>query len=109
MRKPDLTVRCTDEERRLEPALYKVAAEWVGGGYSELKTYGFADDVCLERVFRKAADRIRKVRLSEGETVSPLRIYRLEPARHDWELPRMTELELSLNALVEREQPVGVA
>ena len=38
----------------ITPAKYKIAAEWKGGGYSELKTFGFADDDCLERVYRAA-------------------------------------------------------
>ena len=98
MPKFDFRVLCTDSLRNTFPATYKVAAEWNGGGYTELKTYGFADDECLERVFERALGRISKVRCDEGETVGSMRIYILEPKKHDPELKRAIHLDQALLA-----------
>lgn len=91
------TVYCSDEQAKSRPADYKIAAEWTGGDYTELKTYGFADDESLERVFAAAKKRTAAIRLSEGEKLGELRIYRLERRKHDFELERLTELEQRLN------------
>lgn len=96
MRRIDTTIYCSDEASRTRPAQYKIAAEWTGGGFTELKTYGFADEECLERVYLAACKRMAKIGLSEGEKVSDLFIYRLERGRHDYELDRMVELEKKL-------------
>lgn len=98
MRKASYVIRCTDEQRRDYPARYKIAAEWSGGGYTELKTFGFADDECLERVFRAAQQRVEKFKPDEGEKLGPLRIYVLNSDRHDYELERVLELEQTLLA-----------
>lgn len=82
----DTTVYCTDPERRTHSAKYKVAAVWTGGGYSELKTYGFADDACVERVVESARRRAARVPLAEGEHLGPVTVYHLEPGKHDYEL-----------------------
>lgn len=92
------TVCCSDAERKDHPAKYKIAAEWTDGGYTELKTYGFADDECIDRVVRAAMQRMAKVSLSEGEMVSELHIYLLDSSRHDYELTRVAELERKYNA-----------
>lgn len=97
MRRIDTTIYCSDEEAASRPAMYKIAAEWTGGGFTELKTYGFADDECLERVYLAAYARMAKVALGEGEKVSDLFIYRLERGRHDYELERMFDLERTLH------------
>ena len=91
--KVKFVVRCTDNQCADREAKYKIAAEWSGGGYSELKTFGFADDECLERVFKAARERAAKIRIVEGEGLGDLRIYQLQPKRHDFELERMTQLE----------------
>jgi hypothetical protein len=89
----DLTVYCTDEQCKDQVATYKIAAEWSGGGPRELKTFGFANDECLDRVVRSAVERAGRIRLAEGESLGPMRIYKLEPKLHDYELERMTDLE----------------
>lgn len=96
MGKIDYSVRCTDPQRKDREAKYKIAAEWTGGGVIELKTFGFADDECLPRVFAAAEARAAKIRLTEGERLSRLQIYRLDPLRHDYELERAPELEESI-------------
>lgn len=96
MGKIDYTVRCSDADRKDREAKYKIAAEWTGGGVVELKTFGFADDECLPRVFAAAEARAAKIRLNEGERLSSLQIYRLDPLRHDYELDRVPELEESI-------------
>jgi hypothetical protein len=89
----DFTVRCSDKERKDYPAKYKIAAEWSGGGLTELKTFGFADDECLQRVLRSARERAAKIRLAEGERMGEMRVYYLDRNRHDYELERATDLE----------------
>lgn len=91
------TVYCTDSLCHDHPAKYKVAAEWSGGGFSELKTYGFADDECLDRVVQAAKARMARVCLSEGEAIGPIHIYHLDSTRHDYELKRVPELERKYN------------
>jgi hypothetical protein len=97
------TVCCSDPERKDYPAKYKIAAVWTGGGYTELKTYGFADDECLDRVVAAALKRMSQVSLSEGEQISNLHIYLLDSSRHDLELDRVAELERKYNSLAGRE------
>ncbi|MFO0944442.1 MAG: hypothetical protein U1D30_00620 [Planctomycetota bacterium] len=96
-RQVQFTVYCSDDQARGRPARYKIAAEWTGGDYTELKTYGFADDESLQRVFADAKRRTEAIRLSEGEKLGELRVYRLEKRKHDYELERMPELERQLN------------
>lgn len=98
MRKVKIAVLCSDHERKDAPAKYKIAAEWVGGGFSELKTFGFADDDCLQRVFRTAVDRAARFRPAPGEQLGSLRVYLLGSGEHDYELVRMPELEEKLHA-----------
>lgn len=100
MRKVRFVVQCSDDERKKEPATYKIAAEWIGGGYSELKTFGFADDVCLERVYRKAVERVEKFKPTAGEQLGELHVFRLDPGQHDYELTRLPELEVQLRQMV---------
>lgn len=94
----DFTVRCTDPERKGHPAKYKIAAEWTGGGFTELKTFGFADDECLERVYGEALRRASAIKLVEGEILGDMRIYQLDTLRHDYELARAPELEEKMKA-----------
>ena len=96
MKKIDFTVRCSDEDRRDREAKYKIAAEWKGGGYSELKTFGFADDECIERVFHAAQDRASKIRLSDEEEIGEMQIYIIDQTRHDYELEKAVDLERKL-------------
>lgn len=77
-----------------EPALYKVAAPWRGGGFSELKTYGFACPQHLGATFRAAEERRARYRPAAGESVGAIAIYRYEPGRRNaWQLQRISELE----------------
>ena len=80
----DFTVRCSDPERRGAPAKYKIAAEWTGGGFTELKTFGFADDECLAKVFKAAEERASRFKADDGEVLGEMRIYLLDPKRHDY-------------------------
>lgn len=96
----DFRVRCTDAKRADKVAKYKIAAEWSGGGFTELKTYGFADDECLQRVFDSAYDRAAEFRLLEEEVMGELRVYVLDSSRHDYELQRATDLERKLLAKI---------
>jgi hypothetical protein len=92
----DFTIYCSHPRARNRPAKYKLAAEWSVGDYSELKTYGFADDGCIEDVYRDARERMKKFRGCEGESVGDLRIYILDSRRRDHELDRAFELEKRL-------------
>jgi hypothetical protein len=76
-----------------EPAAYKVAAPWSGGGFAELKTYGFACSDHLGLVFREAEARREQYPLVEGEAVDEIGIYRFERGRHDRQLQRLWGLE----------------
>lgn len=107
VRRLDTTICCSDEAARNRPATYKLAAEWSGGGYTELKTYGFADDECLERVYFAAKRRSEKIDLTEGEKLGELRVFRLEKNRHDYELERLVELEESLRSRYEKAHATG--
>ena len=89
-------VCCSDPQCADQPADYKVAAEWTGGGVTELKTFGFANDECLDRVMEAAILRARGIRLDVGESIGAMCIYRLDSSRHDYELERATDLEESL-------------
>jgi hypothetical protein len=93
MPKTAFVVTCSDDQRKEFPAKYKIAAEWIGGGYTELKTFGFADDECLERVFHHAQQRANRIRLSEGESISQMRVYQLDTETQDQSLRRLEEVE----------------
>ena len=94
----DMTIYCSDPKSRHRPAKYKIAAAWTGGDYSELKTYGFADDECVVDVFRAALDRLTKFRSCEGETVGELHIYFLDSQRSDVALERASDVEKRVQA-----------
>lgn len=101
----DMTVYCSHPKFRRAPATYKIAAEWTGGDYKELKTYGFANDDCAVDVFAEAARRLRKFRPSEGEHLGELMIFHLEPDRHDYELNRAIDLEEKAREKVQKSSP----
>lgn len=91
-RRVDFTVRCSDPQCRGQ-AQYKIAAEWSGGDITELKTFGFACDACLERACRAAQARADRIVCAEGEKISRMRLFRLNTKAHDYELERLPELE----------------
>jgi hypothetical protein len=105
--KVDFTVRCSDPQAKDRPAKYKIAAEWTGGELTELKTFGFADDECLERVFRAAQERAAKIVCAEGEHIGEMRVFFLDPHKHDLELRRATDLEQALGGGRGVEKPTG--
>lgn len=94
----DTTIYCTHPQHNREPALYKIAAEWIGGDYRELKTYGFANDACLAEVYRQAVTRMARLRPGEGEKVGAMCIFRLRKDCRDSELERLTALETKVSA-----------
>jgi hypothetical protein len=76
-----------------EPAVYKIAAPWSDGQFSELKTYGHACTKHLGPVFRDADLRRATYRSAPGETVDELGIYRYEAGKRDRQLQRLRDLE----------------
>ena len=89
----DLVVRCSDPVRVDQPAKYKIAAWWQGGTVRDLKTFGFADDSCLERVFRTAVARAQRIPLTPDEAIGPVGIFDLAPGVPARELRQREELE----------------
>ena len=94
----DVTVYCSAPGFEQTPAIYKIAAEWLAGGTRELKTFGFANDKCLETVFHEAAARAAKIAAEPGEEIGPIGVYRLLPNARDRDLERLRELETKLRA-----------
>jgi hypothetical protein len=91
---PETVIPCSIPGCR-EPALYKVAAPWSGGGFSELKTYAFACPQHLGATFRAAEERRARYCPAAGESVGEIAIYRYEAGRqHAWQLQRISELEV---------------
>ena len=76
-----------------EPASYKIAARWSDGGFTELKTYGFACSEHLGPVFQEAERRQQAYHVLPSETVEELAIYRYEPGKRDRQLQRLWGLE----------------
>lgn len=68
------------------PALYKIGATWSDGSSRELKNYGLACE--LHRDSRLAAARQHHdiLKLSDDETVGPVKVYVLQPGCRDTEL-----------------------
>ncbi|MGL4462146.1 MAG: hypothetical protein ACRDD1_01795 [Planctomycetia bacterium] len=91
------TIFCTETGFRGKAAKYKIAAEWSGGGYTELKTFSFADDDCLEDAYRAARRRAAEILLLNDEQLGPMAIYQLERGKHDYELRRRQDLEERFN------------
>ena len=76
-----------------EEARFKIASEWSDGSVHELKTYGLACEPHLEALFRHSRAKQAGCRLTEGESLSVPRIFRLEPGHRDQQLARLEELE----------------
>ena len=94
----DTTVRCTDRLRAERPAAFKVAAWWQGGAVRDLKTFGFADEACLERVFRDALRRAAAIPRAAGEELGPVCIFDLAPGVPAGSLCRREDLERRFSA-----------
>jgi hypothetical protein len=71
-----------------EPAQLKVAAAWSDGTFQELKTYALSCEAHLEPLREAAVRRRSTVRLTEGESLEPIAVYRLDRQSRDADLPR---------------------
>lgn len=78
-------------------AVYKLASQWSDGTLEELKPYGFFCQVHLREMFEKARHRHSQCRLAEGETLGPVRIYKLQRGARDQALERLPDVEESLS------------
>ena len=76
-----------------QPAVYKLAARWSDGEFSELKTYGHACEDCLRPVFKEAEQRWLDHPTAPSETIEELGIYRFEQGKRDRDLQRLWGLE----------------
>jgi hypothetical protein len=90
-------VRCSEPGCQ-EPAAFKVAAPWSGGGFAELKTYGLACFEHLREILRGAEARWLDYEPVPGESVHDVGIYRFEPGKSDSELERDHDLEASFRS-----------
>jgi len=88
----DYPIRCSASDCA-ELAEFKIAAGWSDGTTQELKSYGFACHAHLEQAYRRAAESRARCRLTEGETLQSLGVYRLHYGRRDRELERLCELD----------------
>ena len=78
-------------------AVYKIASRWSDGITSELKTYSLCCADCLRGQFHRSVEKQQACRLAAGETLEAPGIYRLEGGKHDPQLQRLREIELSLS------------
>jgi hypothetical protein len=92
----DVTVYCSAPGFENTPAKYKIAAEWLAGGTRELKTFGFAEDSCLETAFRDSETKAASIKPDGGEVIGPMGVYLLVPNARDQDLERLQELEQRL-------------
>jgi hypothetical protein len=95
----DVTVYCSATGFEDVPAVYKIAAEWLAGGTRELKTFGFANDSCLEIVYREAEKKAAAILPVSGEVIGPMGVFRLLPNARDRDLERLPELEQRLRGV----------
>jgi hypothetical protein len=80
--------------RCAERAVYKLAALWSDGTSRELKNYGLACEAHRARLLAAARLRHEQLRVSEGETVGTVALYRLAPGLRDVELVKLNETDL---------------
>jgi len=74
-------------------AVYKIAARWSDGVIRELKTYALCCADCLPRWFQQSRDKQAACRLTAGETLEAVGIYKLERGRRDQKLTRVPDVE----------------
>jgi hypothetical protein len=86
------SVHCADKDCS-EAAVYKIAAPWSDGVFTELKTYGFACADHLGQVFRGAETRKKHYAAHAGETIGEIGIYKYELGKRDKQLQRLSGLE----------------
>ena len=79
---PSKTVHCSDAQCA-EAAIYKIAAPWSDGAFTELKTYGHACSEHLGLVFREAEQRREAYVPLPSETIEEIGIYRYEQGKRD--------------------------
>ncbi len=89
---PLTVVRCSLHNCK-EPAAYKIAAQWSGGSFTELKSYGYACSDHLGPVFREAESRREDYVPAPGESLEELAIYKYEQGKRDRQLQRLWGLE----------------
>jgi hypothetical protein len=89
---PITVVRCSLRGCN-EPAAYKIAAQWSGGSFTELKSYGYACSDHLGPVFRESESRREDYEPAPGETLEEIAIYKYEQGRRDRQLQRLWGLE----------------
>jgi len=89
---PSKIVRCTHAGCE-EPAVYKVAAPWSDGVFTELKSFGLSCADHLGPVFRAAEGRRKEYHPTEAETVGNIGIYKYEQGKRDRQLQRLSGLE----------------
>ena len=63
----------------------------------ELKTYSLCCAECLADHFRESRIKQAACRLAVGEMLEPPGIYLIRRGAHDYELRRMTEMEIQLS------------
>jgi hypothetical protein len=76
-----------------ETAVYKIAAPWSDGVFTELKSFGFACPDHLGQIFREAEDRKKNYPPMPAETVGEIGIYKYEQGKRDRQLQRLSGLE----------------
>lgn len=69
-----------------QAAVYKIAAAWSDGTSRELKNYGLSCEVHRDSQLHLARLHHAGLRLSEGETVGPVELYRLRSGCRDAQL-----------------------
>ena len=77
-------------------AAYKIAATWSDGLRSELKTYGLVCADCLPAWFHRSREKQAACLLTQGETLAPPGIFKIERGRRDQQLQRLEDLEATL-------------
>ena len=89
---PSKTVHCSDPNCA-EAAIYKIAAPWSDGVFTELKAFGFACADHLGPIFRAAEGRRKHYAAHSGESVGDIGIYKFELGKRDKHLQRLSGLE----------------
>lgn len=73
----------------LDPAVFKIAAEWSDGTSRELKNYGLACEQHHRHLLKRARENHSALKRSDGETVGDVELYRLQSGFRDAQLPRI--------------------
>ncbi len=88
----DIIVHCSHPGCQ-EVAVYKLAAPWSDGRFSELKTFGLACPDHIGAIFRASETRWRTHQPGPGEMIDEIGIFKLEPGKRDRQLQRLWGLE----------------